>query len=177
MDPVFASKDVQPLSYERRVDRCVQMTTGVVFTPVFKCAFPGRKPPGRYRLKHTPKGFHGAHGARHLYNTMGGSAYEVDYLLPSQLGPEDEEPPDSLRLALQSREEGETLVMFVPRGEQYVLAEAMDLAPWSSLPWSIHRGMQDILVGFARPRMDRHRAELADLLGNARHPGWRGKVC
>ncbi|KAL1636937.1 hypothetical protein SLS58_009543 [Diplodia intermedia] len=98
---------------------------------------------------------------------MGGDAYEVDYLQPSKLDPEDQEPQDALKLILPSREEDETLVMFVPRTEQDILAKAMDFAPWSSLSWSIHRGMQDMLLGFSKPRMDRHRAQLAALLQQA----------
>lgn len=169
MDPIFAGKDVQPPSYERRVDRCVQMTTGVIYSSEFRCAFPGRKPPGRYVLKYIPKGFIGAHGARHLYNIMGGVAYEIDYLLPCKLEPEDEDPQGAMKLILPSREEDADLVMFVPMKEQELLAQAMDLLPWASLSWSIHRGMQDILLAFSKPRMDRRRAELAVFLQQAVH--------
>ena len=63
------SSDVYPASFERRIDKYIQMTGGVVVAPdssKFKCTFPGRKPPGEWILEHQPKGFPGAHGSRHL---------------------------------------------------------------------------------------------------------------
>lgn len=161
MDPIFAANDVCPPTYERRVDRCIQMTTGVVYSHHLKCAFPGRRPSGRYILKHLPKGFTGAHGARHLYNMMGGKAYEVDFLSPCKLDSDGEDPQDAAKLVLPSREHNGTVHMFVPMTERGILAQAMDLMPWSSLSWSIHRGLRDILVEFCKPRMERNREALA----------------
>lgn len=75
--------DVYPLTFTRRVDKCLQMTAGIVATPApsrFKCAFPGRKASGRWLLEYSPKCFPGAHGSRHLCNMKGGKVYKVDML-------------------------------------------------------------------------------------------------
>lgn len=125
----------------------------------FKCAFAGRKPPGKWTMEYQRKGFSGAHGTRHLYNLMGGRVYEVDFLHARRSN--DENPSDTLELHLPSTEEHVQLSMFVPKLEQGVLEHALDCLPWSSLSWSIHRGLHDSLVAYAKPTMDKFRQTLA----------------
>ncbi|KFA53344.1 hypothetical protein S40293_06653 [Stachybotrys chartarum IBT 40293] len=136
-DSHSTSTDMYPLSFHKRVDRCVQMLSGIVCAPSadFQVGFCGRKPPGVYTLQHVSKGFPGAHGSRHLYNMMGGKVYEVDFMSVQK--------------------------------ERAIIEQALDSLPWTSLSWSIHRGMRDILVAYAKPVMTAHRQELATLLKRA----------
>ncbi|KAI1641397.1 hypothetical protein F4809DRAFT_636687 [Biscogniauxia mediterranea] len=85
----IGAAEVFPRCFAHRVDRCGQMAAGVVASPSadFRVAFCGRKPPGTYRLEHSPKGFQAAHGGRHLYNMMGGRAYEVDFMFARPCSP------------------------------------------------------------------------------------------
>lgn len=156
------STDVYPLMFRVRVDKSVQMMAGVITSAdnnSFQCAFAGRKPPGKWTIEYQCKGFSGAHGTRHLYNLMGGRVYEVDFLHARRSNEED--PSDALELHLPSTEEHIQLSMFVPNLEQGVLEHALDCLPWSSLSWSVHRGLQDILVAYAKPTMEKCRQALA----------------
>ena len=183
-DSHTASTDVYPVMFRVRVDRCVQMLAGVVTSPdgtSFQCAFPGRKPPGTWVLEFQRKGFPGAHGSRHLYNLMGGKVYEVDFLLARRM--DEESPSGAVDLRLPSTEKNTQVSMLVPKTEQGVLEHALDCLPWSSLSWSIHRGLRDILVAYAKPTMDRFRHALASVLRDFinEHPqqleanGWSGE--
>ena len=159
------STDVYPLMFRVRVDRCVQMMAGVIASAdrtSFQCAFFRRKPPGEWVLKYQRKGFPGAHGSRYLCNMMGGKVYEVDFLHARRL--DEESPPDTLELRLPSTESNKQLLMRVPIIEQEILDHAMDCLPWSSLSCSIHRGLRDIVVAYAKPTMDRFRQDLASRL-------------
>ena len=156
-----ASNDVYPSMFRVRVNKCVQMMAGVITSAdglSFQCAFPGRKPPGTWTLEYQRKGFPGAHGSRHLYNLMGGKVYEVDFLRARRLN--NNPPSDALVLHLPSTESIQ-LSMIIPKTEQSVLAHTLDCLPWSSLSWSIHRGLRDILVAYAKPTMDKFRQSLA----------------
>ena len=158
------STDVYPLTLPVRVDKCVQIMAGVITSAdgqSFQCAFPGRKPPGKWTLEYQRKGFPGAHGSRHLWNLMGGKVHEVDLLYARWL--DEEAPPDALKLRLPSTE-NTPLTLVVPKTEQSVLEHALDCLPWSSLSWSIHRGLRDILVAYAKPTMDKYRQSLASRL-------------
>ncbi|KAK7521204.1 uncharacterized protein IWZ02DRAFT_280877 [Phyllosticta citriasiana] len=167
-DSHSAATDVYPLSFERRVDKCIQMTAGIIATTFdFKVAFPGRKAPGRYVLEHIPKGFPGAHGSRHLYNMMGGKVYEIDFLFARKLDPKDPDPPEAIKLNLPSTEGGHGVQMFVCAPEQATLTRAMDCLPWSSLSWSVHRGLRDILMAFSKTRMTEMRPRFASTLRQA----------
>ncbi|MCJ1451916.1 hypothetical protein MMC28_002256 [Mycoblastus sanguinarius] len=164
-DSHSTSTDVYPLVFRVRVNKCVQMMAGVITSAdgtSFQCAFSGRKPPGVWILEYMRKGFPGAHGSRHLYNLMGGKVYEVDFLLARRL--DADAPPDALELRLPSTDKGTQLSMLVPQTEQGVLEHTMDCLPWSSLSWSIHRGLRDILVAYAKPTMDKFRPNLASRL-------------
>ncbi|KGO77208.1 hypothetical protein PITC_023320 [Penicillium italicum] len=157
--------------FEQRVDKCLQMLAGVIdsgTSNAFKCAFPGRKSAGKWRLEHAPKGFGGAHSGRHLYNMNGGNVNEVDYFF---MRPEDTEQKlseDTVILHLPNKENGVLdVILYVRDRESTVLNKALDNLPWTFLSWSIHRGLRDILVAFSRERMDRYRNSLAKTLSLA----------
>ena len=163
-----ASTDVYPPMFRVRVDRCVNMVAGIVTSPdmqTFQCAFPGRKSPGVWVLNYQVKGFPGAHGSRHLYNQQGGIVYNVDLLLMRPTGPETSN--DDLTLELPSTDKDKNVFLRIPQPEQKILERALDSLPWSSLSWSIHRGLRDILVAFAKPTMDYYRESLASSLRTA----------
>ena len=164
-DSHTTSTDVYPPMFRVRVNKCVQMLAGVITSAdgtSFQCAFPGRKPPGTWILEYQRKGFPGAHGSRHLYNLMGGKVYEVDFLLARKM--DREAPPGSIELHLPSTEKNIQLSMILPESEQKILEQTLDSLPWSALSWSIHRGLRDILVAYAKPTMDEFRPRLASML-------------
>ena len=164
-DSQTASTDVYPPLFRVRVNKCVQMMAGVITSAdgtSFQCALPGRKPPGSWILEYQPKGFLGAHGSRHLYNLMGGKVYEIDFLLARRM--DEGVPSGAIELSLPSTEKNIQLRMLVPESEQRILERTLDNLPWSSLSWSIHRGLRDILVAFAKPTMDEFRHNLASRL-------------
>lgn len=165
------SKDVYPPAFERRVDQCLQMLAGVIDAPApssFKCAFPGRKSAGKWILKHAVRGFGGAHGGRHLYNMIGGNVNEVDFLSMTVLGEDPTGPEHMVILSLPSTDGGDhDVTLYIPKRESDVLNKALDYLPWSCISWSIHRGLRDILVAFAKERMDQHRHQLAETLRSA----------
>lgn len=156
--------DVYPPLFMQRVDRCVQMLAGIISAPNMKVAFCGRKPHGSWTLKFAPKGFPGAHGSRHLYNMMGGKVYEVDFLFARKNDAAMALAADTLQLRLPGRERGSEVTMNVYPNEERIIEQALDCLPWTTLSWSIHRGMKDILVAYAKPVMDAHRAKLAEIL-------------
>ncbi|KAI1924043.1 hypothetical protein LOZ64_000785 [Ophidiomyces ophidiicola] len=162
------SKDVYPLKFERRVDKCLQMLAGVVdaAAPIsFKCAFPERKPGGSWILRYTIRGFGGAHGGRHLYNMIGGDVKKVDFLFMKAISADPEELRDTTMLYLPSSQgHHDGVILYVPENESTILNKALDFLPWTLLSWSIHRGLRDILTAFAKKRMDLHRGHLADTL-------------
>ena len=154
--------DLYPRTFVRRVDRCVRMTAGVITSPdakSFQCGFPPRKPPGEWILQYRRKGYSAAHGSRHFYYLVGGKVSEVDFLFARRL--EEDPQPNCLRLSLPSREKNVRLGLFIPEEEQQVLEHALDCLPWSCLGWSVHRGLRDILLGYAQPTMNKFRKSLA----------------
>ena len=164
-DSHTTSTDVYPSMFRVRVNKCIQMMAGVITSAdqtSFQCAFPGRKSPGRWILEYQLKGFPGAHGSRHLYNLMGGTVYEVDFLLARKM--DEEAPSGATELRLPSIERNIQLSMIIPELEQGILEQALDSLPWTSLSWSVHRGLRDILVAYAKPTMDEFRPRLASRL-------------
>ncbi|KAJ5679968.1 hypothetical protein N7462_008212 [Penicillium macrosclerotiorum] len=66
---------------------------------------------------------------------------------------------------LPNNKDGErNVTLYVPGKEAAILNEALDKLPWTFLSWSIHRGLRDLLVAFAKERMDSYRTRLADTL-------------
>ena len=161
------SNDVYPASFERRIDKCIQMTAGVIVAPApssLKCAFPGRKPPGDWVLDYQLKGFPGAHGSRHLYNMMGGKVFEVDFLFARKASEHGPVSANVLKLTLPSKVKDQNAVFFIPPNEQQFLSHLMDCLPWSPLSWSVHRGLRDLLLAFSKATMDKFRKSLAETL-------------
>lgn len=165
------ASDVYPPCFPARVDRCVQMMAGVILNASaphsFSVAFPGRLAPGRYRLEHQPKGFGLSHGSRHIYNMNGGKVFEIDFLFPRPM--EDGDEDEKLCLRLPSLEADRPVWLYIPAQVHVILAEAMDRLPWGNLSWSVHRGMRDVLLAFARRTMNDHRQALAQTLRDAAH--------
>ncbi|KAL8639443.1 MAG: hypothetical protein Q9228_003530 [Teloschistes exilis] len=168
-DSHMISTDVYPPRFPVRVDRCVQMAAGIVASPgsEFQCAFAGRKEPGRWILEYQQRGFPGAHGSRHLWNLMGGKVYEVDFLLARRSTQDETDETEDVLLRLPSKEPHTDWVLRVPKKEEEILLRALDSLPWSSMSWSIHRGLRDILITYAKPTMNKYRAGLAALLKSA----------
>ena len=76
-------------------------------------------------------------------------------------------PPTSQNMTvitLPSTEKGRDTLMTVPKKEEEIIKHALDCLPWTSLSWSIHRGMRDILVAYAKSVMDKYREALAEML-------------
>ena len=170
-DSHTTASDVYPPTFSRRVEKCINMTAGVIVSRHgLRCAFPGRKVAGKWLLQHTPRGFPGAHGSRHLYNMMGGKVYEIDMLtmLESTNVDSQQYGPDSVILHLPSRN-GDSLQteLHVPPEEAKILAACLDALPWSSLSWSVHRGLRDILTTFAEPMMRLYRGRLVTYIRSA----------
>lgn len=165
------SSDVYPPTFRARIDCCVQMMAGVVVLrsnpKAFSVGFPGRSQPGMWRLEYQHKGFPGSHGSRHIYNMNGGKVYEVDFLLMKQINEQEEMSSTGLQLRLPSLTNGQEVRLYVPEREQRLLAQALDFLPWSSLSWSIHRGLRDLLISFSKPIMDRYRQRLSTILSRA----------
>lgn len=172
-------KETHPLTFSRLVDKCVLMLVGVIHhSTLGKLGFAEPREQGYSLLKFEPQGFSSHGKTTHLYNMMGcGNYYEVDYLARYQL---QEPSPDAdiVLLTIPSPEldlnrkpwknpiQSHSTV-FVPPLEQEKLAEALDCLPWSQLGWSVHRGMQCLLVAYAKPIMDFHREALASKFQNA----------
>lgn len=159
------STDVYPRKFSRRVDRCIRMTAGVITSPdakSFQCGFSVRKPPGKWILQYQRKGFSGAPGSRHLYYLVGGKVSEVDFLFARKF--ERDLSSNCLRLSLPSLEKNMRVSMFIPENEQRILDHALDCLPWSSLSWSVHRGLRDILLGYGQRTMNEYRRSLASRL-------------
>ena len=167
-DSYSTTTDVYPPLFRVRVDKSVQMMTGVVRSAddgkSFQCAFPGRKAPGRRILEYQQKGFAGAHGARHLYHMMGGNIYEIDYLHARPIYESDGPLNDALTLSLPGKDSDHSMTLLIKAREQKILDRALDSLPWTSLPWSIHRGLKDLLIAYAKPTMSKYRRTLASTL-------------
>ena len=162
--------DTYPWMFQVRVDKCAQMLCGIVSSPDFgfQCAFPGRKPAGLYTLEYQRKGFPGAHGGRHLYNQQGGKVYEVDFLFARQMSQDAQTPPDSAILTVHPALGGQgTCNYILGPTERKVIEQALDCLPWSSLSWSMHRGLRDILKAFGKGTMDAYREHFANKLRRA----------
>lgn len=166
-DAHVSATDLFPLKFQIRIHKCAEMLCGVIASPdgTFKCGFPGRRNPGTYILQYQAKSFPGAHSGRHMYNLMGGNIFEVDFLFAQSYKPNDDfAVSDHLQLQLPSRERDVPVTLLVPRQEEEILLHCLDCLPWTSLSWSVHRGLRDVLLAFGKPTMDKYRSALASTL-------------
>lgn len=151
------------------------MLAGVISNPTsgLQIAFTGRKPTGLYTLRRRIKGFPGAHGSRHLYNMLGGRVFEVDFMFAAKHDihePKVDVSNGDLVVHLPSSSHPDQEAdMIIPRDTEEILAHAIDCLPWSQLSWSVHRGLRDLFVAYAKPVMDNHRQQLADMLRHFVH--------
>ena len=177
-DPV---QEMHPRTFERRVDKCILMLMGVIQGPaVGKIGFPEPKDSGYSVLELQKNGFI-AHGkTTHLYNMMGGNYYDVDYLLRRTLYSADKPPENAVKISIPTPEldlnrkavrpwdqDQQSSYVYVPEDEQHMLAAALDSLPWSPLSWSVHRGMQCLLVAYGEATMKAYRPALAFTLREA----------
>ena len=131
-----------------------------------KVAFAGRKASGRWILERLQNRFSAQKTAADLYNDMGGKAHEVDFLFRRPLE-DDGEPPHAIKLVVPSLEDGKKSILYLEQKEADAIAACLDHLPWSSLAWSIHRGMKDVLVAYGRQTMNSYRNSLAETLKKA----------
>ncbi|CAI7567222.1 unnamed protein product [Penicillium pancosmium] len=163
LDTATFPEDKYPKMFEQRVDKCLLMLAGVVDSQTSN-SLKWRKAHGKWLLEYAVNAFGGAHSGKGLYNQIGGSVDEVDFL---RMKPMDEGKvqPEYIVLQLPSTQSSSSEVtLYVPPRESAILNEALDRLPWTFLPWSIHRGLRDILVAFAKKRMDSFRESLAATL-------------
>ena len=172
-------QEKHPLSFRRRADKCILMLSGILECDALgKLAFPESKDQGVSVLKFLKKGFI-AHGkTSHLFNMMGGNPYEVDYLYRQALQEDDEAThATDLKLMIPTPEldlnrkavkpwdkSQKHSIIYIPLDEEQVLATALDCLPWSPLGWSIHRGMQCLLVAYGERVMKPYRRVFAHTL-------------
>lgn len=162
--------DVYPEMFSCRVSKCIDMLAGVVAAGTFKVAFPGRCGLGTYVLDYVVKGFPGAHGSRHLYNMMGGKVYEVDRLVMRRTKEFESGnyPQEYLTVPVMSHMKHTPANVLINKTTAFpILLRALDNLPWSSLSWSIHRGLRDLLLAIGTPTMNACRSNLASQLRRA----------
>ncbi|KAF9880413.1 hypothetical protein CkaCkLH20_02367 [Colletotrichum karsti] len=164
--------DVYPASIHQRVDRCIEMLCGICNSrekgeDSLLVAFPGRKDKPAV-LEFQSRGFAGSHGSRHLYNMVGGCVHDVDLLHRRALDDDALElvrsESGTLRLDLPSPTDDQSVPLYARQPEIDIICNVLDNLPWTTLSWSMHRGMRDILLAYGKPRMDSHRSALADVL-------------
>ena len=173
LDSHDPNAETHPLTFSQRVDKCVLMLVGVIHhSALGKLGFAEPKDQGYSLLKFEPQGFSSNGKTTHLYNMMRcGNYYKVDYLVRYKL--QEPYPDENVvvltipspevdlnQIPLKTPLETQSTV-FVPPFEQEKLATALDCLPWCQLGWSMHRGMQCLLVTYAKPIMDLHREALA----------------
>ncbi|KAG4443337.1 hypothetical protein IFR05_001206 [Cadophora sp. M221] len=154
--------DVYPTAFPARVDKCVEMMAGIISDGEWKIAFSGHaKYDSNWVLEERVRGFGGAHGSRYLYNMQGGRVFDVDLLV---LVPGNSSG-DMLKLQIPCLQ-GNTgfTYVFVAEHEASLLASVLDCLPWSSLSWSLHRGLKDVLLAYGKPTMSLCRKNLADVV-------------
>ena len=179
LDSHDEGQEKHPPSFQRRVDKCIMMLIGILECQALgKLTFPEPKDQGDSVLKLLEKGFASNGKPTHLLNMMGGIPYTVDYLY-RQTVPEDDEAAHMHRVKLmiptpdldlnrkpvKPWEKGHKYSnVYVPLAEESILATALDCLPWSSLGWSVHRGMQCLLVAYGERVMHAYRRAFAHTL-------------
>lgn len=180
LDSHGSTAETHPLTFSRDVDKCVLMLVGVIqHSALGNIGFAEPREQGLSLLKFEPQGFSSNGKTTHLYNMMGcGNYYEVDYLARHPLHEPSPVAADIVVLSLPppwvdlNRKPWKNPIqthskVLVPPLEQEKLAVALDCLPWSQLGWSVHRGMQCLLVAYAKPIMDLYREILASKFQNA----------
>ena len=200
LDSHDEAQEKYPLSFRRRVDKCILMLVGILeLKKLGKLSFPEPKEQGASVLELLNRGFV-AHGkSSHLFNMMGGNPYEVDHLYRRILHDDEEESKyaSALKLFIPTREldvnrrpvkpwdrSQRHSILYVLLAEENVLATALDCLPWSPLGWSVHRGMQCVLVAYGERVMRSYREAFAHTLKHAiqAHPevleaqGWSSTI-
>ena len=176
LDSHDEGQEKHPPSFRRRVDKCILMLIGMLeCDELGKLAFPEPKARGASVLVLLKKGFAANGKPSHLLNMMGGNPYEVDYLARQTLHENEEAahthevklmiPTPELdlnRKPVKPWEKGQQYSnVYVPLAEEKILATALDCLPWSSLGWSVHRGMQCLLVAYGERIMSAYRPAFA----------------
>ncbi|KAK5135365.1 hypothetical protein LTR08_005307 [Meristemomyces frigidus] len=162
---VTEGKECYPAFVSVRVDKCINMLAGIVETGTSKIAFPGRKGSGEWVLEFEARGYDGAHGSRLLYNILGGKSHEVAKLFQRRAANDIGETVYVAKLAVPSVDDNNRkAILYIRARESEILQESLDCLPWSSINWSLHRGMKDILVAYGKATMDFYRNALALVL-------------
>lgn len=195
LDSHDPATETHPITFPRRVDKCISMLLGIIEAPALgRLGFSEPKELRFSVLQWEKQGF-SVHGkTTHLTNMMGRNSFEVDYLVRRPLLEADKPIHNMLELSIPPPEEDlnrrpikyldqgpAPSTVFVPEFEQLKLATSLDCLPWSALGWSIHRGMQSLLIAYGKPIMNAYRQALAYTLENAinanagslRAWGWR----
>lgn len=166
--------DICPPSFPARVDKCVNMMTGIITDGDWRIAFPERpKSLGPWMLQERPKAFAGTSGSRHLYNLLGGNVFEIDLLAVVPYKEEGAVNVQDIMIELEIpclAGEVEQALVYVPKQEAQLLSKALDCLPWSSISWSLHRGLKDILLAIGKPIMKRYRQKFASIVKKAVNP-------
>ncbi|RAL06367.1 uncharacterized protein BO80DRAFT_489868 [Aspergillus ibericus CBS 121593] len=92
---------------------------------------------GTQILERTVRAFGGADTSR--YNMIGGSPAESQAQLSSL-------PPSDKANQRHQNTTGALVGLYILPHDATILTTRLDYLPWTSLPWFIHRGLQDILV-------------------------------
>ena len=180
-----AQSDPFPHFVKRRVDKCLLMLLGMICGgSIDNIGFADEEDDARSVLEFRKGGGTGK-SRSYLYYLLGGRQFESDYLLRRGLSQAETPPKEALCLTVpaglaqhsgssRSFQERETapqsfVTIFVPSFEQGKLATALDCLPWSNLSWSIHRGMQTLLLAYGKEVMNEYRPVLARGLEAAAH--------
>ncbi|KAL4867559.1 hypothetical protein BDV12DRAFT_209825 [Aspergillus spectabilis] len=140
VDGRLGMKDVYPVTFQRRVEKCLQMLARLIDAGShgggFRCAFPGRMAPGECVLMYTVKEFGGAHGGRHFYNMIGGNITRVDFLLMKMKS--TKQSPDPTAFCLPNKENGKhDVTLYIPAEESTILDKALDYQLAETLRYAV----------------------------------------
>ena len=123
--------------------------------------------PGVYALDLLQKRFGAKCSAPDLYNTLGGEAHGVDFFFRKQIDASAPVPGHKRKLFVPSFVDDKASTIYVGQSEVARIADCLDRLPWSPIAWSVHRGMRDILISYAKPYMEAYRVAIAKALSDA----------
>lgn len=153
-----------PISFPRKPRDCVHMALGIVDrNPEDKVAFDERQLSDgrRYTLTLQKKGYHAQDYANDVYDLMGGRSSDVDFLPFEPADGHHARVTSGLHRFVIKSEDNFRVEVHLDQHISAIIADCLDKLPWSVLGWSIHRGMKDVLLGFALPSLELYRRELA----------------